>query len=52
MDYNYHVQYTDQQKRYRICAVVFTIFLFPFMCIGIAFFNTVDYLSSLRIKSK
>ena len=43
MDYNYHVQYTDQQKRYRICAVVFTIFLF---------FNTVDYLSSLRIKSK
>jgi len=52
MNYNYHVQYSNQQKIYRIYAVIFTIFLFPFMCIGIVFFNTFDYLSSLYIKSK
>ena len=52
MNYNYQIQYLNQQKIYRIYAVIFTIFLFPFVCVGIAFFNTLDYLSSLRTKTK
>lgn len=48
MNYNYQIQYSNQQKIYRTSAVIFSILLFPFICTGIAVFKTMDFVTSLR----